>query len=915
MMAENGGEEMATVGTSDPLLEADLRSVLDVCGDISEDDVRKALLAYPPGEERVNNVITFFTNPVPDDIPYEILEDEKLWSCETCYDEKLRFVDMFPCSGDEIHFFCKPCVRKSVMTQYREGKTTFGCLNCAEEYSVEALEQLVGAELTYVIRRRAIAKEIRAANVPGYVECPFCENLWIDEHLELEGVVTCNNPRCAKTSCAKCQLEDHRPEPCYSERDEEVKARIEMEEIMAKALIRNCHKCKTAFTKSHGCNKMTCPNCGAFSCYLCKQPITGYDHFGATVEEGKCLLTSDDAALYSEELQAGARTAQEVLRTQHPDVIVKNDPSISVLGKSEEEMALQEQKIKEQREAELERSRELERKKDLERLEKEEADLEAESQKREERRRQELLQEQLQYFRDFEKKRKEEEKKRKEEEEKKRKEEEEKKRKEEERRRKEEEEKRRKEEEKNRRKEEEKKKRKEEEEKRRKEEDENARKEQEERWNENIRKEDERREVEGQKKANEMILLQAKLQDLLEMNNESKEKENTDNLQEAIGPEEYEKEIPEDLEKELLNIFSPKSEIESNRFERDSVMTWPATHADRGRGVILEEDPPNFNMYTIEPTAEIDNSSNDCMSTTSLSQPQLIVPAVFDSPTFEVPALSVLNASAISWPFPSAKFEDSIEVLRDRERDQDTSFRELVEIVATDRLAVSDGFCEVLKNQSEELNVLCREMGVKISFEFGGATQQAFVCLEGERDQVNQAMDCIRDYRTQLGLEGRIVENSDNFHYDSSDEEYSTPRGELDTCKGSIPDFRENEVYSPLSSSFGLSGQTSEPLETLGAYGGSDEQEDTLSVAFAEVPCNFRAYFLKDRARVMCVEIKRVCPKVWVEFPQEGDTSSVAQVCGPKSDVDKAVEIIHRIVEELQLGLRSYGGRRRSSQS
>ena len=27
------------------------------------------------------------------------------------------------------------------------------------------------------------------------------------------------------------------------------------------------------------CNKMSCPNCHTLSCYICRQVITGYDHF------------------------------------------------------------------------------------------------------------------------------------------------------------------------------------------------------------------------------------------------------------------------------------------------------------------------------------------------------------------------------------------------------------------------------------------------------------------------------------------------------------------------------------------------------------------------------------------------------------------------------------------------------------
>ena len=35
----------------------------------------------------------------------------------------------------------------------------------------------------------------------------------------------------------------------------------------------------TALGLGAQCNKMTCPNCGTLSCYICRKVIVGYDHF------------------------------------------------------------------------------------------------------------------------------------------------------------------------------------------------------------------------------------------------------------------------------------------------------------------------------------------------------------------------------------------------------------------------------------------------------------------------------------------------------------------------------------------------------------------------------------------------------------------------------------------------------------
>lgn len=97
--------------------------------------------------------------------------------------------------------------------------------------------------------------------------------------------------KCGAETCRHCEADwkDHFGLRCEEvESTDATVARRKIEEEMTKAMKRTCYKCGTGFTKSEGCNKMTC-RCGALMCYICRQPIipgkkdanghVGYDHF------------------------------------------------------------------------------------------------------------------------------------------------------------------------------------------------------------------------------------------------------------------------------------------------------------------------------------------------------------------------------------------------------------------------------------------------------------------------------------------------------------------------------------------------------------------------------------------------------------------------------------------------------------
>jgi hypothetical protein len=84
---------------------------------------------------------------------------------------------------------------------------------------------------------------------------------------------------CRKASCVNCQGEWEVDHECHDK--EKSSFRLFVEKRMSEALLRTCPKCRISFSKSDGCNKITCPQCKYSMCYICRADIRRekYAHF------------------------------------------------------------------------------------------------------------------------------------------------------------------------------------------------------------------------------------------------------------------------------------------------------------------------------------------------------------------------------------------------------------------------------------------------------------------------------------------------------------------------------------------------------------------------------------------------------------------------------------------------------------
>ncbi|XP_013384323.1 kinesin-related protein 4 [Lingula anatina] len=253
----------------------------------------------------------------------EAREKKELYECGCCYDDEVLFEEMVSCADG--HLFCQTCVRRSSEELIGQTKTKFPCLtsDCTFEFSTSVLQKVLSPKIFSNLLRRLQEEEIRQADIPDLVSCPFCSFATIMSNPE-DKVFKCLNPECLKESCRLCKEPNHVPFHCDEvERQGETSMRTFIENKISEAMLRTCWKCKKRFYKVEGCNKMTC-SCGASMCYVCRKPIRDYSHFGD--RKGQCPADTDVFELHRKEMEEAGKEAKKKFESEHPGTELKFDP-------------------------------------------------------------------------------------------------------------------------------------------------------------------------------------------------------------------------------------------------------------------------------------------------------------------------------------------------------------------------------------------------------------------------------------------------------------------------------------------------------------------------------------------------------------------------------------------------------------
>lgn len=124
----------------------------------------------------------------------------ELLECSCCFDDECLLEDMMACSDG--HLFCKDCVKRSSETVIGDGKSQFPCLeaDCEHVFPLSVIQVVLPHNSFSSLLRRLQEEEVKQADIPDLISCPFCSFATIMPDPENK-VFKCLQPDCLKESC------------------------------------------------------------------------------------------------------------------------------------------------------------------------------------------------------------------------------------------------------------------------------------------------------------------------------------------------------------------------------------------------------------------------------------------------------------------------------------------------------------------------------------------------------------------------------------------------------------------------------------------------------------------------------------------------------------------------------------------
>lgn len=209
-------------------------------------------------------------------------------TCNLCFEEKEgKQFTMMPCCENS---FCNECLHHMCNSLVKNGSIDLlKCPNCNLEFHPNFLQLFLNKKQMERWERLTLQRTLDTMSDVRY--CPRCEAATISE----DNFAQC--PLCSYAFCCRCMGDYHVSSSCDEMAVLMKKARqskdfkSEMKSLRAiQKQARKCPNCHIFISRTEGCNKIVCSNCGIYFCYACGKQIQGYDHFNTTGGRGGCKV-------------------------------------------------------------------------------------------------------------------------------------------------------------------------------------------------------------------------------------------------------------------------------------------------------------------------------------------------------------------------------------------------------------------------------------------------------------------------------------------------------------------------------------------------------------------------------------------------------------------------------------------------